>query len=84
MSQFDPIGTRKSGYAPPRDGPFRCGHCEHYSDGKCNHPDVESDKQVPKAADGKGIVEADGCCNYFRTRGFRSGMLISLLKKPKV
>lgn len=80
----EPIGTKKTGYAPPRDGPFKCGHCLHYSEGMCSHPDVMADPEIRKAKGGEAIVESEGCCNEYRPSFFRSGMMISLLKKSKV
>lgn len=84
MSQFDPVGTKKSGYAPPGLGPFECEHCEHYDAGLCDHPDVEADPEVKKSTDGRGIVEAEGCCTYYRPGFPKTGMMISLLKKREM
>lgn len=68
------IGTTASGYAPPSDGPFECGNCEHYSPvngthGGCNQPDVLEDVEkgeIPRTGD-KALVAKGGCCTYFRT-----------------
>jgi hypothetical protein len=75
-------GTEQSGYVTPELGPFRCDNCTHYllamgpprreqrltseegsGQGRCDHPIVLSD---PEVSDGR--VDADGCCNYFRSR----------------
>lgn len=76
MSKYseDPIGTPKAHYAPPSSGPFKCGNCVHYSSsaiglGLCNHSEVRADAEaghIKKNKEGKPIVEANGCCNYFR------------------
>jgi hypothetical protein len=60
-----PIGTPKSGYAPPSDGPFECVRCEHYASingthGHCDHPEVIEDLGEP------ATVASRGCCTYFR------------------
>jgi hypothetical protein len=61
----EPIGTPKAGYAPPSDGPFECGRCEHYSSingtsGHCDHPEVIEDLGDP------ATVAKLGCCSMFR------------------
>jgi len=68
-----PIGTTKSGYAPPEDGPFECSNCVHYEgeteeQGTCDHPDVIEDAVNHEIAlDGdRALVAAKGCCNEFR------------------
>jgi hypothetical protein len=64
------IGTDETGYAGPQYGPFRCGHCVWFSFGKksgrCHHPEVVADRDVPKDPKGLAIVNQEGCCNEFR------------------
>jgi hypothetical protein len=64
------IGTKRAGYAPPEDGPFRCSKCVHFAkvgvtDGRCNQSEVLADPEIPKDDDGKAIVRTAGCCTYF-------------------
>jgi hypothetical protein len=76
MSKYstEPIGTPKAHYAPPEKGPFKCGLCVHYTEGQlsmglCDHPEVKADADaghIKRNKEGKAIVEANGCCNYFR------------------
>ena len=73
MPSNEPIGTTHSHYAPPKDGPFMCEYCVHFTDPHfCLHPDVIKDAQAGELKLGKrkggecAIVAADGCCNYFR------------------
>lgn len=60
-------GTKKTGYALPEMGPFKCGNCIHYADGKCDHKEVIDDPDVPKE-DGKAVVKEDACCNFFHPK----------------
>jgi hypothetical protein len=75
MSDYQPIGTPEAHYAPARYGPFECRNCVHFksgtnsSEGTCNHPDVQADGRrgyIKTNAKGLPIVEALGCCNYFK------------------
>lgn len=55
-----------SGYSPPKEGPFLCGHCRHFTppakDGTtCDKPEVRAD---PKANYGK--IAFAGCCYYYK------------------
>ena len=54
-----PIGEGEALYAPASAGPFRCGNCQHFDKGECDHPKVI-------AGPTKGKVETGGCCTYFR------------------
>lgn len=71
-----PTGTKAVGYARPEDGPFKCGNCVWYESGKraviptgeCSHPKVMKDPELKKSGDGDAIVEADGCCEYQRSK----------------
>lgn len=55
-------GTAQSGYATPDFGPFECENCTHFDgQGKCDHPQVISDPEV------QGNVDAEGCCNLFKS-----------------
>jgi hypothetical protein len=55
-------GTQLSGYASPEYGPFECENCVHFeAPDKCNHPKVIADPEV------NGNVQAEGCCNYFKS-----------------
>lgn len=57
-------GTQMSGYVTPDLGPFECENCEHFtSPDQCDHPFVIADPEV------RGSVEAEGCCNYFKSAG---------------
>lgn len=60
-------GSAQSGYAEPQLGPFECHNCVHFQDpGRCNHPQVESDPEV------EGMVDPEGCCNFFKSSGRES------------
>ena len=64
-----PVGTMVSGYAKPSLGPFKCSNCMHRDVGPpfhCQHPMVESDRQIPKDNVGHTLVDPEGCCTYFR------------------
>lgn len=68
-----PIGTTKSNYAPPSEGPFLCSNCEHYTEqneaqGACDHPDVVADAEAGEIppTEGGALVEGEGCCTYYR------------------
>lgn len=70
-----PIGTPKSGYAPPEDGPFQCHNCGHFRwPNQCSHPDVIADAKAKAeplrlSQAGLAVVKPAGCCTYFRTKG---------------
>ena|SRR6185369_4951836 len=67
----DGVGTEATGYATPENGPFNCGNCEHLDTDsleECDHPDVVKDPGVPKAKNGKALVDVLACCNYFRPK----------------
>jgi len=71
--KYQPIGTSKSGYAPPSEGPFLCSNCLHYTpqtevQGACDHPDVIVDAEAGEIppTEGGALVEGEGCCNYYR------------------
>jgi len=70
-----PIGTRLSGYAGPESGPFECGNCIHFEDegSTCKHPAVIGDPEIEKNENGLAIVEAEGCCNFFRPSPQKKG-----------
>lgn len=60
-------GTQRSGYVPPQLGPFECENCQHFeAPNRCNHPTIVSDPEV------QGNVEAEGCCNFFKSAGNQS------------
>jgi hypothetical protein len=64
------VGTRLSGYAGPKLGPFKCANCIHFDAGPpshCEHPIVVSDWDVPHAK-GKALVDANACCTYYRNK----------------
>jgi hypothetical protein len=55
-------GTQQSGYVTPDLGPFECENCVHFEQPTtCNHPEVVNDPEV------QGQVEAEGCCNFFKS-----------------
>jgi len=71
----EPIGTPYSHYAPPKDGPFLCGNCAHFTQPHfCVHPEVIRDGKAGSLKLGRlrnrdaGIVAEKGCCNYYRKR----------------
>lgn len=72
--EYEPIGTTHSQYAPPSEGPFECGNCEHFgasvngTHGLCDHPDVVADAVAGEIKEqaGKALVAKGGCCSYFR------------------
>jgi hypothetical protein len=87
------VGTRKSGYATPKDGPFRCGNCVHFHGdsgnsmkaggwGECDHPEVYADQQVDRIG-AHAAVQAQGCCNYFRPQKVNIGALVNSGDKGK-
>lgn len=92
---FQPIGTEKSGYAPPKAGPFRCDNCVHYlkieeDEGTCDHPDVIADAKAKQPGlelgkeDGKtaAVVEPAGCCDYFKTGKHEAGSKGMEIEEP--
>lgn len=55
-------GTQLSGYVTPDLGPFECENCQHFTaPSSCSHPFVIADPEV------NGQVDAEGCCNYFKS-----------------
>lgn len=67
------IGTPKSQYAPPNDGPSMCSNCVHYRfPHLCNHPEVIADAKAGakplriQSKNGLAIISPGGCCRYFR------------------
>lgn len=73
MSSNEAIGTPKSQYAPPADGPFACHNCVHFKfPTLCNHPEVIADAKAGASPlrlqkNGMAIVKPGGCCKYFRS-----------------
>lgn len=64
------VGTSATGYAGPKFGPFKCGHCEYFRPGQsgCVNPLVIKDPEVP--GDGKmAHVNIGGCCNKYEPKG---------------
>jgi hypothetical protein len=56
-------GTEKSGYVTPDLGPFECENCKHFDEElpkACDHAVVIADAAVQR-------VEAEGCCNFFKS-----------------
>lgn len=61
-------GTQQSGYVRPDLGPFQCQNCTHFqAPTTCDHPTVVNDPEIG------GQVEAEGCCNYFKSAGQTTG-----------
>jgi len=62
------IGTKRSGYAGPDLGPFRCDNCHHAHDKghSCDQPEVIQD--LGKGPNGRAKVDPKGCCNEFYPR----------------
>jgi len=59
--------TTPAGYQGPEYGPFKCAHCEYYTDkdknqGTCSKPQLAKEL-------GTNIVEAEGCCNFYESTG---------------
>jgi hypothetical protein len=70
-TDFLPVGTMVSGYAPANLGPFKCQNCLHFDEGPpthCEHPIVKSDARVKHDTSGHALVEAEACCTYFRKK----------------
>lgn len=59
-------GTKKTGYALPEMGPFKCANCVHANEDatRCDHKEVIADEDVPKE-DGLAVIKPKSCCNYF-------------------
>lgn len=63
-------------YQGPEDGPFRCSRCVHFMPAsasdhanardECWHPEVIEDPEMELDDDGHALVQAGGCCEYFR------------------
>lgn len=70
---YDPTGTHAAKYSPAQDGPFECEHCAHYADESCNHPVLMADVEVEKNTHGDAMVDAGGCCMYFRMKEKSNG-----------
>ena len=73
------VGTKATGFAHGKLGPFRCDHCAWFSPGgknpegkpipiHCHHPDVAKDAEVKKDADGHSLVDGDDCCDRYRPK----------------
>lgn len=64
----DKTGTKVSGYAEPKYGPFSCDNCVHYDKDKsgCNNSHVLEDPEL-KTVECIKAVEPKGCCTYFRS-----------------
>ena len=46
-------------YQPAKEGPFLCGHCTHFRPPtRCVQPEIVKLR--------KGVVEAGGCCDYYK------------------
>ena len=64
-------GTKISGFVhggenkPPR----QCSNCIWMGMESCGNETVINDPEVPKNEDGRGIVDADDCCNSFQSKG---------------
>lgn len=76
MNRNEATGTKRSKYAPAKDGPFSCDRCIHYhrvsgdkDQGTCDHPEVQADAkdgEIPSNTHGLPLVDAGGCCEYER------------------
>jgi hypothetical protein len=68
-SSYDGAGTKKTGYALPEMGPFKCSNCIHANEDstRCDHPKVETDPDVPQDG-GKAVIKPEACCNYFHPK----------------
>lgn len=65
-------------YAPPSEGPFRCGLCEYSNDDA-----TECEKaEVVKERGGKGAKYAPvapfGCCNYFEKSAKKASHVVTI------
>lgn len=90
MNKLHGVGTKQSGYADPRHGPFECGNCIHFHSGSgssmmdgfgsCDHPEVVADPEVERIGDGAAVQEM-GCCNYFQPRKPNIGAAYNARKK---
>lgn len=67
------VGTEESGYAGPEYGPFKCGNCRSFDGEGCTHPEVKADDEVEKLDDGRGAVDPEGCCNFYRNKEGENG-----------
>lgn len=69
-------GTTAVAYSGPENGPFQCGRCVHFmpasasdkegAHDECWHPKVIADPEMEHDDDGHAMVDAEGCCEYFR------------------
>lgn len=54
------------------DGPFRCDHCEYYSDHSCNNKFIigfaKKGLYGLKLVDGKAAVDPSDCSDYFEKK----------------
>lgn len=60
-------GESITGYAPPKDGPFKCGNCEYFAKGSCGQSVMMESSKMAKTENGRVVVQADGCCTYFHS-----------------
>lgn len=54
------------------EGPFRCDHCEYFSDGVCSKPQV-LEEHPELETEGGASVQPTMCCNFF-SRADRSSV----------
>ncbi len=72
-------GTPRAGYLPPKDGPFKCSNCRHFQPSVSGCDDKEVIADLGRGKSGYADVEAEGCCNEFKSKGKR-GIGQGLLK----
>lgn len=64
-------GEKGTGYSGPDYGPFRCSNCAYFNpttDG-CSGEHMKKLSVRKKLPSGDILVEAHGCCVYFKTKG---------------
>ena len=67
------VGTKRTGYSGPEDGPFMCVHCSYFRPpDDCTNASVIADPQVSKEREASGKVVAEihpyGCCNLYEPK----------------
>jgi hypothetical protein len=64
-------GETDTGYQDPKAGPFRCSNCKYFNastDG-CSGKSMKKLSQRKKLPSGDVLVDANGHCVYFESKG---------------
>jgi hypothetical protein len=63
-------------YQGPEQGPFKCSNCTYFMDpDQCSKPEVIQEQG--------GIVDPEGCCNYFTSLSMNDMSNPNRLTEPK-